>query len=322
MVIGVSIGIALANGPETVADDLLAHADAAMYAAKALGKARHAVFDPSMRVRARSRLETEAELRTAIDQQEFELHYQPIVDLPTQQIVGFEALVRWRHPTRGLVPPSDFIPLSEATGLIVPLGRLVTSEVCRQLRERRDAAPGREHLTMSVNVSSRQALEPGFIGEIRDVLARTRLEPSALIIEITESLMLRESTTSDSSLRQLRDMGVHVVIDDFGTGFSALEYFKRFNIQGLKIDRSFVSGLGRSREDTAIVTATLAFASALDLQVTAEGVEAPDQLARLLALGCQQAQGYLFSPPMRAEAIPALLARSLLMPLARQVPAA
>jgi len=322
MVIGVSIGIALANGPETVADDLLAHADAAMYSAKALGKARHAVFDPSMRVRARSRLETEAELRTAIDQQDFELHYQPIVDLRTQQIVGVEALVRWRHPTRGLVPPCDFIPLSEATGLIVPLGRLVTSEACRQLREWRDAAPGREHLTISVNVSPRQVLEPGFVGEIRDVLARTLLEPSALIIEITESLMLHESTTGDSSLRQLRDMGVHIVIDDFGTGFSALEYFKRFTIQGLKIDRSFVSGLGRSPEDTAIVAATLAFASALDLEVTAEGVETPDQLARLQALGCQRAQGYLFAPPMRADKVPALLEAALPMSLGTQKPAA
>ena len=161
---------------------------------------------------------------------------------------------------------------------------------------------------MSVNVSPRQALEPGFIGEIRDVLASTRLEPSALVAEITESLMLRESTTSDSTLRQLREMGVQIVIDDFGTGFSALEYFKRFAINGLKIDRSFVSGLGRSREDTAIVTATLAFASALDLSVTAEGVETPGQLARLEALGCRRAQGFLLAPPVRADKVPALLA--------------
>jgi diguanylate cyclase (GGDEF)-like protein/PAS domain S-box-containing protein len=310
LVIGVSIGIALANRREMLADDLLAHADAAMYAAKALGKARHAVFDPTMRVRARSRLEMESELRGAIDRGEFELHYQPIVDLASRKTVGFEALVRWRHQARGLVPPGEFIPLSEATGLIVPLGRLVTAEACRQLQAWRDAEPGFAGLTMSINVSSRQALEPGFVSDVRDVLAATGLEPSALTLEITESLMLDEATTSDSSLRQLRDMGIQIEVDDFGTGFSALQYFKRFAIDGLKIDRSFVSGLGSSREDTAIVTATLAFASALGLSVTAEGVETTDQLDRLQALGCRRAQGYLFAPPMSADIVPGFLYRS------------
>ena len=170
LVIGVSIGIALAGGSETAADDLLAHADAAMYAAKAQGKARYAVFDPSMRVRARSRLEMEAELRAAIEQEAFELHYQPIVELASSRIVGFEALVRWRHPERGIVPPSAFIPLAEATALIVPLGRLITERACRQLRAWRDATPGSEHLTMSVNVSPRQAAEAGFATEIAGIL--------------------------------------------------------------------------------------------------------------------------------------------------------
>jgi diguanylate cyclase (GGDEF)-like protein/PAS domain S-box-containing protein len=307
LVIGVSIGVALASGSETGADDLLAHADAAMYAAKAEGKARHAVFDPSMRVRARSRLEMETELRTAIADQAFELHYQPIVDLSTNRIVSVEALVRWRHPERGLIPPSAFIPLAEATGLIVPLGRLVTETACRQLRAWRDAAPGRGRLAVSVNVSPRQAVEPGFALEIAAILDGAGLEPSALVLEITESLMLHESAVTDGSLRQLRDMGVQLVVDDFGTGFSALEYFKRFAVQGLKIDRSFIDGLGRSREDTAIVTATLAFAAALGLEVTAEGVETADQLDRLKGLGCGLAQGYLLARPMPAEEIPGLL---------------
>jgi diguanylate cyclase (GGDEF)-like protein/PAS domain S-box-containing protein len=313
IVVGVSIGIAIAGGPALAADDLLAHADAAMYEAKGQGRARNAVFDPSMRVRATRRLEMEAELRTAIDEQQFELHYQPIVNLASNRIAGFEALVRWRHPERGLVPPMDFIPLAEASGLIVPLGKLITASACCRLVVLR-ALPGCEALTMSVNVSPRQAVEPGFVGEIAAILESTGLPACALVIEITESLMLDASAAGDSSLRQLRDMGVQLVVDDFGTGFSALEYFKRFAVQGLKIDRSFIDGLGRSREDTAIVTATLAFATALGLSVTAEGVETPEQLERLKALGCLQAQGYLFSRPVPAADLPVLLSGDRLVP--------
>ena len=307
IVVRASIGIALSGSTAIGADDLLAHADAAMYAAKALGKARHAVFDPSMRIQAKGRLELESALRSAIDNEEFEVHYQPIVALPSHRIVGLEALVRWRDPLRGLIPPDEFIPLAEATGLIVPLGRLVTLEACRRLRDWTTRGTAGEGLTISVNVSARQAVEPGFAAEIREILEATGLDPSVLILEITESLTLHESATSDGSLRQLRDMGVQLAIDDFGTGFSALEYFKRFAVQGLKIDRSFIGGLGRSREDTAIVTATLAFASALELRVTAEGVETQEQLIRLEALGCPQAQGYLFSRPIPAGAVAELL---------------
>jgi diguanylate cyclase (GGDEF)-like protein/PAS domain S-box-containing protein len=307
IVVHVSIGIAIADGPEIAADDLLAHADAAMYEAKGQGRARHAVFDPSMRIRARSRLEMETELRSAIDEEQFELHYQPIVELSTNRISGFEALVRWRHPIRGLIAPMEFIPLAEATGLIVPLGRLVTAAACRELRILRDVGTDCQALTISVNVSPRQAVEPGFAAEIASILASTGLEPSALVLEITESLMLHESAVTDGTLRQLRDLGVQLVVDDFGTGFSALEYFKRFAIQGLKIDRSFIDGLGRSLEDTAIVTATLAFATALGLTVTAEGVETVDQLDRLRALGCPRGQGYLFSRPVPAADVPSLL---------------
>jgi EAL domain-containing protein (putative c-di-GMP-specific phosphodiesterase class I) len=264
------------------------------------------VFDPSMRVRATRRLEMEAELRTAIREDQFELHYQPIIDLAASRIVGFEALVRWRHPERGLIAPLDFIPLAEESGLIVPLGRLVTATACAQLRALRDAGIG-DGLTMSVNVSPRQAAEPGFASEIRTILRATGLEPATLVLEITESLMLSESAAGDGLINQLREIGVQLVIDDFGTGFSALEYFKRFAVQGLKIDRSFIDGLARSRADSAIVTATLAFAAALGLSVTAEGVETVDQLDRLRAMGCQQGQGYLFSAAVPASEVPALL---------------
>ncbi len=311
LVVGVSIGIALARGRQAVAVDLLAHADAAMYAAKEQGKGRHVVFDPSMQRRAQSRLEMETELRAAIEAEQFVLHYQPIVELPSHEIVGFEALVRWRHPVRGLMLPGEFITLAEATGLIVPLGRLVTTAACRQLRAWRDAGIGRPGLTMSVNASARQVIEPGFGADIRDILTETGLEPSALELEITESLTMRETATGDTALRQLHDLGVALTIDDFGTGFSALEYFKRFAVHGLKIDRSFVGGLGASREDTAIVTATLSFASALGLVVTAEGVEMAHQLERLETLGCHRAQGYLFSPAVPASQVPALFDQRL-----------
>ena len=307
IVIGLSVGIALAEDQETEADDLLAHADAAMYAAKAEGKARHAVFDPSMRIRARSRLQMEAELRIAIEEASLTLHYQPIIELASNRIVGFEALVRWPHPDHGLIPPNDFIPLAEATNLIVPLGRLVMTTACRQLRTWIDAGLCSPDLEMSVNVSPRQTLQPGFATDIAETLAETGLEASSLILEITESMILQDSVATDNMLGQLRDMGMTLVVDDFGTGFSALEYFKRFSVQGLKIDRTFIDGLGRSPEDTAIVKATLAFASALDLKVTAEGVETREQLDELRTLGCHQAQGYLFARPVPAAEVPNLL---------------
>ena len=315
LVLGASIGIALGSGTDTAADDLLAHADAAMYEAKSQGKGRHAVFDPSMRLRARSRLETEGELRRAIESGALEIHYQPVVELATSTVAGFEALVRWRHPERGIVAPGEFIPVAEATGLIVPLGRFVLERACRDLRAWRDAAPGRDHLTMSVNVSARETVEPGYALTVGTALAAAGLEPSALTLEITESLVVAQVGATDGALRDVRALGVRLAVDDFGTGFSALEYFKRFPVQELKIDRSFVGELGASRADTAIVTATLAFASALGLSVTAEGVETADQVARLRKLGCHRGQGYLFARPMPADDVVHMLATTQRLPM-------
>jgi diguanylate cyclase (GGDEF)-like protein/PAS domain S-box-containing protein len=322
IVVAVSIGIAYADTRDLDADDMLAHADTAMYEAKGAGRGRYAVFDPSMRIRLRDRLEMEAELRTALDEGQFELHYQPIVDLATNRLSGVEALVRWRHPQRGLLAPMEFIPLAETSGLIVRLGRLVTTMACEEMQALTVAGIG-SGLTMSVNVSPRQAVEPGFASEIGAILATSGLHPSALVLEITESLMVQESAASVGLVTQLSALGVKLVVDDFGTGFSALEYFKRYALHGLKIDRSFIAGLGASREDTAIVTATLAFASALGLSVTAEGVETEDQLDRLRAMGCAQGQGYLFSRPVPAsELVPLLRRASWAVPFASLVPAA
>jgi len=322
IVVAVSIGIAYADTRDLDADDMLAHADTAMYEAKGAGRGRYAVFDPSMRIRLRDRLEMEAELRTALDEGQFELHYQPIVDLATNRLSGVEALVRWRHPQRGLLAPMEFIPLAETSGLIVRLGRLVTTMACEEMQALTVAGIG-SGLTMSVNVSPRQAVEPGFASEIGAILATSGLHPSALVLEITESLMVQESAASVGLVTQLSALGVKLVVDDFGTGFSALEYFKRYALHGLKIDRSFIAGLGASREDTAIVTATLAFASALGLSVTAEGVETEDQLERLRGMGCAQAQGFLFSRPVPAsELVPLLRRASWAVPFASLVPAA
>ena len=322
IVVTVSIGIAIADTREPDADDMLAHADTAMYEAKGAGRGRHAVFDPSMRIRVRDRLEMEAELRTALDEGQFELHYKPIVDLTSNRLSGVEALVRWRHPLRGLIQPMDFIPLAESSGLIVPLGRLVTTMACEEMQALTLAGIG-GGLTMSVNVSPRQAVEPGFAAEVGAILATSGLDPSALVLEITESLMLQASAASVDLVTELSALGVKLVVDDFGTGFSALEYFKRYAVHGLKIDRSFIAGLGASREDTAIVTATIAFAAALGLSVTAEGVETENQLERLRALGCAQAQGFLFSLPVPASELAPLLRRvSWAVTIASLVPAA
>jgi diguanylate cyclase (GGDEF)-like protein/PAS domain S-box-containing protein len=307
LTIGISIGIAIATKRTTKAEDLLAEADTALYEAKARGKDRHVLFHPSMRDRAWSRLDLEGDLRRAIEHDEFEVHYQPIVDLATGRMLEVEALVRWRHPQRGILPAGAFIPLAEANGLVVPIGRAVLEKACRQLRAWHDAFPQHADLRVSVNVSARQAEDPAIVGLVGRLLAETGLEARHLSLEITETAMLADSGASEEFLRRLGELGVNLAIDDFATGFSALDYVKRLSVRSLKIDRSFVSGLGRIAEDSAIVAATIAFAHGLGLVATAEGIETEAQLAALRELGCDRGQGYLFARPLPAESMAGLL---------------
>jgi Amt family ammonium transporter len=278
-----------------------------MYAAKATGHGRYEFFAHGMRVESRRRLELGHELRRAIDEHQLRVLYQPIFDLATLRMTGVEALVRWERPGHGLVPPSEFIPLAETTGFIDRLGEFVLETACRQVRAYQLRWPAAEGLELSVNVSPRQ-FKPGLAASVRQVLATTGLDPGRLKLEITETAVLEEADVAESEMAELRRLGVRIVIDDFGTGYSALGYFKRFGISGLKVDRTFIRYLGRDAEDRAIVTAALAFARALSLSVTAEGIEDPYQLDWLQQSGCEFGQGHHLARPLSAEALEDLLA--------------
>ena len=262
-----------------------------------------------MGARARNRLDLEADLRRAIDRGELCLHYQPEVELSTRRIVGMEALVRWDHPERGLLLPSEFVPVAEETGLILPLGRQVLNEACRQAREWHVRFPSDPPRRMSVNVSGRQL--PTLVPDVEQ--AQTGLEPSSLTLEITESVVMEDAEAAIPTLRALRFLGVQLAIDDFGTGYSSLSYLKHFPISELKLDKSFVDGLGIDPSDEAIAQSVLTLASCLEVSVTAEGIETPAQYSALLALGCPNGQGYHFSRPQSAEAVESLLAQSTVL---------
>jgi diguanylate cyclase (GGDEF)-like protein len=291
-------------------EDFLRDADAAMYAAKKHGKANHQVFSLNMASQARQQLLMEAELRRAIERQEFRVYYQPVIHLDTGQIVEVEALVRWQHPLRGLVPPLEFIPLAEETGLIIPLGQWILEQACKQLRAWHLQYPSDTPLVVGVNLSTKQFQQSQLEDKIATILQEQNLEPGNLKLEITESVILKDTDANLSALQKLKNLGVKLAIDDFGTGFSALNYLKRFPIDTIKIDRSFVNGIGSNPEDTAIVHAIIAFAKALNLGITAEGIETADQLAMLRELNCDRGQGYYFSKPLPSEEIDRLLASS------------
>ena len=313
----VSIGIALTISRRMTPEDILREADLAMYHAKARGKARHEVFDKSMNKPAQDRLGLELDLRHAITRGDFTLHYQPVVALDSGLITEVEALVRWKHPERGLLFPADFVALTEETGLIVPLGRWIITEACRQLQEWR-AAGVVTPLVMSVNLSARQLQHLHLVDDVAHALEETRIDPGALRLEITETVVMQEAPSTLAKLEALKKLGVRLAIDDFGTGYSSLGYLKRFPVDTLKIDRSFVNGIGRDVEDTAIVRAVITVAKSLGLAVTAEGIENDAQLTELRALGCDRGQGYLFAKPISGDRIPELLAAA---PWSRQLAA-
>ncbi|HEV2764829.1 MAG TPA: EAL domain-containing protein [Pyrinomonadaceae bacterium] len=303
----VSIGIA----PSTIGHDrpenFLRDADTAMYCAKMLGKARHEVFDKNMHARAVTQLQLETDLRRAVEREEFFVQFQPIVSLGTGEIRSFEALVRWRHPEHGLISPGAFIPVAEETGLIVPLGRWVLLEACRQLRRWQQEHPTRATLSVSVNLSSKQFTQPDLIAQIRQALEETGLAPSSLKLEITESVVMENIEKAAEMLRELRALGVELSIDDFGTGYSSLSYLHRFPINTLKIDRSFVTRMSDNNENMEIVRTIVMLAHNLKMNVVAEGVETEQQLTQLLALGCGYAQGFYFSRPLDAKIATRLL---------------
>ena len=311
-----SIGVALSAPGRDSAEGLLRNADLAMYRAKADGKARHAVFDPSMTAGAMERLDLEAGLRRALDHDEFRVVYQPILDLASGRIREVEALVRWEHPRRGLVSPAQFIPIAEETGLIVPIGAWVLREACRQTRAWQDRCPTEAPLVVGVNLSARQFQEPGLVAHVAATLRDTDLDATSLKLEITESVIMRDADSTVTTLRELKALGVGLAIDDFGTGYSSLSYLKRFPIDTLKIDRSFVDGLGREANDTAIVQSVVALARSLNLAVVGEGIETPEQLAQLRSLGCGRGQGFYFSRPLLAGDVDTLLAAEVTGPRA------
>ncbi|HEX5614154.1 MAG TPA: PAS domain S-box protein [Acidimicrobiia bacterium] len=293
--VSTSIGIAFADGGSGP-DDLVRDADAAMYRAKERGRGSFVVFEPEMRSSAQARAELERSLRRALDGGELRLHYQPLVEIGSGAVVGAEALVRWAHPDRGLVPPGEFVPLAEDTGLILPLGRWVVAEACERVaRWERDALlPAGFRVT--VNLSLRQLAEPGFAGEVAATMRRAGVDPARLCFEVTESALADDGGVAVSALRSLRGLGVGLAIDDFGTGYSALSHLKRFPFDTIKIDRSFIDGLGRDAEDEAIVAAIIGIARALGLDVIAEGIETSEQADALVARGVHVGQGFLYSP--------------------------
>ncbi|BCM89314.1 putative signaling protein [Abditibacteriota bacterium] len=331
-----SIGVAFAARGNETAEDLLRDADAAMYDAKKRGKACYSVFQNSLSFAARARLDIGNELRLALERNEFVLHYQPKVELSTGHIYGVEALVRWDHPTRGLLSPAEFIGVAEEMGLIVPLGRWILREACTQARcwqqqelsshlsmsvnvsaRQLSDSPGGIPMTqpvpggnidMNINVSARQLQHPDLVREVAQILRDTGLNPHNLVLEITESVLMDEADSSMTVLEELKDLGVRLAIDDFGTGYSSLAYLRVFPVDFLKIDRQFVRGAGQSESGEIILNSMIDLAHALKLTVVAEGAETAEEVVELRKLGCDLAQGYFFARPLAPEDVSALLA--------------
>lgn len=302
-----SIGIALGSPSYEHAEEILRDADTAMYRAKSLGKARYEVFDADMRADVIARLQLETDLRHALQRGEFRNFYQPIVTLATGEIAGFEALLRWQHPTRGMLGPEEFIVAAEETGLIRELGWWNLQEACRQIRQWRGGSEANSKLVISVNLSPKQFLQPNLVADIGVMLRELALPPEALKLEITESAVMGDPAGAVTMLQQMKLLGIQLAIDDFGTGYSSLSYLHRFPLDTLKIDRSFISGMSNASEGMEIARTILPMADTLQLDVIAEGVETLEQVALLKKLNCKYGQGYFFSRPLSADGAAAFL---------------
>ena len=303
-----SIGIAVSPSSQTEPEQLLRRADLAMYQAKSQGKAHYAVHDGSTHAPSAERLDLEMDLRGAVQRGEFTLYYQPVIDLDSSRVIALEALIRWEHPRRGLLLPADFITLSEETGLIVPIGHWVLGEACRQAREWEHLGSADAPLLVAVNLSAKQVRQTTLLSEITDALRANGLAADRLVLEITETVMMDDEPATLARLSALRRAGVHLALDDFGTGYSPLTHLRRFPADSLKIDQSFVRGIGERPEDTAIVQAVIAVAKSRSLRVVAEGIETERQAEQLRAMGCDYGQGFLYARPVPAADVPALLA--------------
>ena len=314
--IGASIGIVIADGDplrETAFDPvstdvLLRNADIAMYTAKSSGKGRYEIFEPAMHAAVIDRLELEGDLRQALQQRQFELHYQPIVTLGDSRMIGVEALLRWHHPERGMISPGTFIPVAEETGLIVPIGSWVLKEAVRQIADWTRRYPESAPLALSVNVSARQLTHGDLSGDVRAALAASGLDPAQLVLEITESGLMQDIETTSTVLQAVKALGVRIAIDDFGTGYSSLSYLQHFPLDILKIDRTFVDGLVRGTQSPALVGAIIDLGRSLHLATVAEGIETDEQLSRFRELHCRYGQGFLFARPAPAAEIEAQVA--------------
>lgn len=307
--ISASIGIALGIAGRDSPAGLLRAADLAMYQAKRRGKGRYAVYDARLHAQAAHRLTLEGDLRRAVEREEFVLHYQPKVDLATGKIVQLEALLRWEHPEHGLLLPAEFIGLAEETGLIVPIGRWVLGQVCRQAKMWQERYPADPPLAICANLSVVEFQRPDLVEVVTALPRETGLAARSLRLELTESVLLEDAAGTIATLQELKGLGIELSLDDFGMGYANLSYLKRLPIDILQIDRAFVAGLGKNHQDTAIVEAVMTLAKALGVHVQAEGVETREQVAQLRALGCDVGQGYLFAPPLPSAAVGTLLAR-------------
>ncbi len=296
--VGTSIGIAVSSPVTTASEELLRNADLAMYLAKSQGKGKHVVFEAKMHEALMERIELEEELRRGINKREFVIHYQPILDLLTNKLVGMEALVRWMHPRLGLLAPMKFIPMAEETNLIVPLGEWILGEACRQVQEWRVKHLGKLEVAVTVNISIRQFLQAELVDIVSRALDNSGLPPNSLILEITESFMMQDTESTIEKLHELKKLGVRLALDDFGTGYSSLSYLQRFPIDILKIDKSFIDKLGQGTEGNAVAKAIIMMGDSLNLKTIAEGIEHPAQISELKQLGCEAGQGFHFAKPL------------------------